>query len=55
MWMSTGRPSGVPGLPGSPGAAGLPGPSRPPRLPDPQVTILAQTGPCGLSPDTLTP
>ena len=52
MWMSTGR---APGAPGLPGAAGLPGPSRPPGLPEPQVTILVRTGPCGLSPDTLTP
>ena len=58
MWMSTGRAPGAPGLPGPPwaaGAAGLPGPSRPSRLPEPQVTILVRTGPCGLSPDTLTP
>jgi len=55
MWMSTGRAPGATGRPGPPEAAGLPGPSRPPRLPEPQVTILARTGPWGLSPDTLTP
>ena len=55
MWMSTGRAPGATGLAGPPGAAGPAGPSRPPRQPETQVTILARTGPCGLSPDTLTP